>query len=48
MNTPQLLNKIMKRKATFFGHIVRGSAGEELKENVKENWKKIGRGRRTW
>ncbi|KAG1679871.1 hypothetical protein GQR58_012782 [Nymphon striatum] len=41
-----LLQSILKRKASFFGHIARGSAGEELKMIVAEGWRKIGRGRR--
>ncbi|KAG1668011.1 Multidrug resistance-associated protein 1 [Nymphon striatum] len=32
-------------KASFFGHIARGSAGEELKMIVAEGWRKVGRGR---
>ncbi|KAG1658239.1 hypothetical protein GQR58_023107 [Nymphon striatum] len=41
-----LLQSILKRKASFFGHIARGSAGEELKVIVAEGWRKVGRGRR--
>ncbi|KAG1662298.1 Alpha-ketoglutarate-dependent dioxygenase alkB 3 [Nymphon striatum] len=41
-----LLQSILKRKASFFGHIARGSAGEELRMIVAEGWRKVGRGRR--
>ncbi|KAG1671311.1 LINE-1 retrotransposable element ORF2 protein [Nymphon striatum] len=41
-----LLQSILKRKASFFGHIARGSAGEELRMIVGEGWRKVGRGRR--
>ncbi|KAG1675637.1 hypothetical protein GQR58_014596 [Nymphon striatum] len=41
-----LLQSILKRKASFFGLIARGSAGEELKMIVAEGWRKVGRGRR--
>ncbi|KAG1676111.1 hypothetical protein GQR58_014440 [Nymphon striatum] len=41
-----LLQSILKRKASFFGHIARGSAGEELKMIIAEGWRKVGRGRR--
>ncbi|KAG1704016.1 hypothetical protein GQR58_004086 [Nymphon striatum] len=41
-----LLQCILKRKASFFGHIARGSAGEELKMIIAEGWRKVGRGRR--
>ncbi|KAG1662048.1 Guanylate-binding protein 1 [Nymphon striatum] len=40
-----LLQSILKRKASFFGHIARGSTGEELKMIVAEGWRKVGRGR---
>ena len=43
---PVLLNSIIKRKAAFFGHVARGSAGEELRGIVEDSWRKIGRGRR--
>ncbi|KAG1649391.1 TBC1 domain family member 31 [Nymphon striatum] len=33
-------------KASFFGHIARGSAGEKLKMIVAEGWSKVGRERR--
>ncbi|KAG1676399.1 Thymidine phosphorylase [Nymphon striatum] len=41
-----LLQSILKRKASFFGHIARGSTGEELKMIIAEGWRKVGRGRR--
>ncbi|KAG1681473.1 Polysialic acid O-acetyltransferase [Nymphon striatum] len=37
---------ILKRKASFLGHIARGSAGEELKMIIAEGWRKVRRGRR--
>ncbi|KAG1677675.1 hypothetical protein GQR58_013794 [Nymphon striatum] len=48
MKSDALLLKIsiLKRKASFFEHIARGSAGEELKMIVAEGWRKVGRGRR--
>ena len=45
----KLLKMIIKRKITFFGHIARASAGQELKTMIEGNDKKIGKGRRrTW
>ena len=45
----KLLKMIIKRKMTFFGHIARTSAGQELKTIIEGNDKKIGKGRRrTW
>ncbi|KAG1711238.1 hypothetical protein GQR58_002523 [Nymphon striatum] len=41
-----LLQSILKRKASFFGHLARGSAGKGLKMIVAEGWRKVGRGRR--
>ena len=44
-----LLKVIIKRKMTFFGHIARASAGQELKTIIEGSDKKIGKGRRrTW
>ena len=42
----KLLKMIIKRKITFFGHIARASAGQELKTIIEGNDKKIGKGRR--
>ena len=45
----KLLKMIIKSKMTFFGHISRESAGQELKTIIGGNEKKIGKGRRrTW
>ena len=44
----KLLKMTIKRKITFFGHIGRASAGQELKTIIEGNDKKIGKRRRTW
>ena len=42
----KLLKMIIKTKMTFYGHIARTSAGQELKTIIEGNDKKIGKGRR--
>ena len=40
-----LFRKIMRRQCQYFGHVARGSASQELRECIRANAKKIGRGR---
>ena len=42
----ELLEKIIARRLTFFGHIARKPAGEELSRIIQKDWRKTGRGRR--
>ena len=45
----KVLKMVIKRKMTFFGHIARASAGQELKTITEGNDRKIRKGRRqTW
>ena len=46
LQNAMLLDSIIKRKASFFGHIARGSAGDDLKGVLADSWRKIGRVRR--
>ena len=42
----KLLKRMIKRRMEFFGHVARGSAGEELETAVRESNIKKGRGRK--
>ena len=46
LGTPVLPKEIMCRQCRFFGYVAKESAGKELRECIKLNDKKIGRGKR--
>ena len=46
LGTPVLPKEIMCRQCRFFGYVAKESAGKELREGIKLNDKKIGRGKR--